>query len=70
MTIYNREAYLLQTLEAMSCLDYEGMSVEFIVVNNNNTDQTQEVGSHTLDSCPSGICLNRGPRTTVHLTTP
>jgi len=40
---YNRSEYLRQTLEAMCALDLDGLDVEFVVVDNNSTDDTAEV---------------------------
>ena len=40
---YNRAEDLHQTLEAMANVDRRGLSVEFIVVDNNSTDDTQKV---------------------------
>jgi glycosyltransferase involved in cell wall biosynthesis len=40
---YNRSKYLLETLEAMCQLDCDGLNVEFVVVDNNSSDDTGEV---------------------------
>ena len=40
---YNRSEILRETLEAMARADREGMSVEFVVIDNNSTDETREV---------------------------
>lgn len=40
---YNRAEILCQTLENMMCLDLNGIRVEFVVVDNNSSDNTKEV---------------------------
>jgi len=40
---YNRAEILRQTLESMTRLDQDGLSVEFVVVDNNSSDNTKEV---------------------------
>jgi hypothetical protein len=40
---YNRAQVLRQTLEAMCAVDREGLDVEFVVIDNNSTDDTAQV---------------------------
>lgn len=40
---YNRAEILHRTLESMTHLDREGLSVEFIVIDNNSSDRTKDV---------------------------
>ena len=40
---YNRAEILRQTLESMTHLDRDGLSVEFVVIDNNSSDNTEEV---------------------------
>ena len=40
---YNRSHYLRQTLEAMTQVNRDGVEVEFVVVDNNSTDDTAQV---------------------------
>ena len=40
---YNRAEIIRQTLESMTGLDREGISIEFVVVDNNSSDHTKEV---------------------------
>jgi len=49
---YNRADILRQTLENMTCLDRDGLSVEFVVVDNNSPDHTKEVIESFTDRLP------------------
>ncbi len=49
---YNRADILRRTLESMTCLDRDGLSVEFVVVDNNNSDHTKEVIESFTDRLP------------------
>lgn len=49
---YNRADILRKTLENMTCLDRDGLSVEFVVVDNNNSDHTKEVIESFTDRLP------------------
>ncbi|MBA7606547.1 hypothetical protein ES703_13697 [subsurface metagenome] len=49
---YNRADILRQTLENMTCLDRDGLSVEFVVVDNNSSDHTKEVIESFTDRLP------------------
>ncbi|HUW59188.1 MAG TPA: glycosyltransferase [Planctomycetota bacterium] len=52
LTTYNRSGVLMETLEAMCAVDATGLEVEFVVVDNNSTDDTQEVLRHYADRLP------------------
>lgn len=43
ITTYNRAEILRKTLESMTGLERDGLSVEFVVVDNNSSDHTKEV---------------------------
>ncbi len=43
LSTYNRSEHLQQTLEAMCQLDRSGLTVEFVIVDNNSTDDTGQV---------------------------
>jgi glycosyltransferase involved in cell wall biosynthesis len=49
---YNRAEILRQTLENMTSLDRNGLSVEFIVIDNNSSDHTKEVIESFTDKLP------------------
>lgn len=51
-TTFNRSAYLLQTLEAMTQLERVGLNVQFVVVDNNSTDDTSQVIDSFADRLP------------------
>lgn len=49
---YNRAEILRQTLESMAGLERDGLSVEFVVVDNNSSDDTKEVIESFIDRLP------------------
>ena len=49
---YNRAEILRKTLESMTCLERDGLSVEFVVVDNNSSDHTKEVIESFSDRLP------------------
>lgn len=49
---YNRAQILHETLEAMSVLNKEDLSVEFVVIDNNSKDKTKEVAESFVDKMP------------------
>lgn len=49
---YNRAEILRQTLESMTVLERDGLSVEFVVVDNNSSDHTKEVIESFTDRLP------------------
>ena len=49
---YNRAEILRQTLQSMTKLNRDGLSVEFVVVDNNSTDHTKEVIKSFTDRLP------------------
>ena len=49
---YNRAEILRQTLTSMTRLDRDGLSVEFVVVDNNNSDHTKQVIESFTDRLP------------------
>ena len=52
---YNRAEMLRQTLEAMSLVNRDGISVEFVVIDNNSQDHTGSV----LEAFESRLPLTR-----------
>ena len=49
---YNRAEVLRQTLEAMLALDREGLDVEFVIIDNNSSDNAAEVIDSFNDHLP------------------
>jgi glycosyltransferase involved in cell wall biosynthesis len=49
---YNRAEILRETLEAMSIVNRDGLSVEFVVIDNNSKDNTKEVVESFTDILP------------------
>lgn len=49
---YNRAEILRQALESMTVLERDGLSAEFVVVDNNSTDHTKEVIKSFTDRLP------------------
>lgn len=49
---YNRAEILRQTLQSMTKLNRDGLSVEFVVVDNNSSDHTKEVIESFTDRLP------------------
>jgi len=49
---YNRAEILRRTLESMTVLERDGLSVEFVVVDNNNSDHTKQVIESFTDRLP------------------
>lgn len=49
---YNRAEGLRETLEAMCLIQVHGLSVEFVVIDNNSTDNTREVMESFTDKLP------------------
>ena len=49
---YNRAEILRETLEAMCSVDREGLSVEFVVIDNNSNDHTRQVVESFTDRLP------------------
>ena len=49
---YNRAKILRQTLESMTGLEQDGLSVEFVVVDNNSSNHTKEVIESFTDRLP------------------
>jgi len=49
---YNRAEILRKTLESMTGLERDGLSVEFVVVDNNSSDHTKEVIESFTDRLP------------------
>jgi len=49
---YNRAEILRGTLESMTCLERDGLLVEFVVVDNNSSDDTKEVVESFFDKLP------------------
>lgn len=49
---YNRGEVCRETVEAMTRVDREGVSVEFVVIDNNRTDNTRGVGESFADRLP------------------
>jgi len=52
MTTYNRAEILRKTLESMAILDMDGINVEFVVVDNNSSDNTKQVIKSFSDKLP------------------
>jgi len=52
ITTYNRAEILRRTLENMATLERDGLSVEFVVVDNNSSDHTKEVIESFADRLP------------------
>jgi len=57
---YNRAEILRETLEAMCQVKRDGLSVEFVVIDNNSTDHTKEVVESFADRLP--LCYLFEPR--------
>jgi len=57
---YNRGKYLYETLEAMCEVDRDGIKVEFVVVDNNSSDDTAQVIDSFADRLP--LCHLFEPR--------
>ena len=49
---YNRAQILRETLEAMYIVDRNGLSVEFVVIDNNSKDNTKEIVESYFDKLP------------------
>lgn len=52
MATYNRAEILHKTLDSMMRLDLKGLSVEFVVVDNNSSDTTKQVVESFVDRLP------------------
>jgi glycosyltransferase involved in cell wall biosynthesis len=58
---YNRAEILRQALESMTRLDRNGLSVEFVVVDNNSSDHTKEVIESFTDRLPISYLFEPRP---------
>jgi glycosyltransferase involved in cell wall biosynthesis len=54
LSTYNRAAMLSETLEKLEQLSVNGLSVEFVIIDNNSTDPT----SHIIDSFESRLTMH------------
>lgn len=52
LSTYNRAAALRQTLEAMALLDQTGLWVQFVIVDNNSSDETRETVNSFTERLP------------------
>ncbi len=58
---YNRAEILRETLDAMSIVDRDGLSVEFVVIDNNSKDNTKEVVKSFFDKLPLRYLFEHRP---------
>jgi len=58
---YSRAEILRQTLESMTGLERDGLSVEFVVVDNNSSDHTKEVIESFTDRLPLRYLFEHRP---------
>ncbi len=58
---YNRAKILRGTLESMMRLDLDGLSVEFVVIDNNSSDATKEVIESFVDKLPVHYLFEEKP---------